>query len=254
MLEPVERASDRRRGSELRVDDDDVLRGRRLTGELGEDATEPVARIRPAYVGQDVAWASERVVTLLETELAEVARHRRLRHATPGLRECVSQLELRADALARHDAPDQALSLELPERELLVRPSRAALHAAAFLVGRVWRRQQAANTIDPVNDPQQPYELEITLPPELEGGVYSNVLHVHHTAYEFTLDFGVMRPAERDEGDSPVRVPVRVVSRVRIPVTLLFDVLKALNQNLANYEGAFGPISEPEPQNPQSEQ
>jgi hypothetical protein len=93
----------------------------------------------------------------------------------------------------------------------------------------------------------QPFELQITLPPELEGGTYSNVLHVHHTAYEFTLDFGVMQPAERDEAGSPVRVPVRVVSRIRIPVTLLFEVLKALNQNLTNYEANFGPIGEPRP-------
>ena len=99
-----------------------------------------------------------------------------------------------------------------------------------------------------VEDPGQPFELQITLPPELEGGTYSNVLHVHHTAYEFTLDFGVMRPAEQDQAGAPVRVPVRVVARIRIPVTLLFEVLKALNQNLTNYEATFGPISEPKPQ------
>lgn len=101
-----------------------------------------------------------------------------------------------------------------------------------------------------MDDPGQPFELQITLPPELEGGTYSNVLHVHHTAYEFTLDFGVMRPAERDDPSGPVRVPVRVVSRIRIPVTLLFEVLKALNQNLTNYEATFGPIGEPKAQQP----
>jgi hypothetical protein len=94
----------------------------------------------------------------------------------------------------------------------------------------------------------QPFELQVTLPPELEGGTYSNVLHVHHTAYEFTLDFGVMRPPEQDDPTGPVRVPVVVVSRVRIPVTLLFEVLKALNQNLTIYESAFGPIKAPEAQ------
>lgn len=102
-----------------------------------------------------------------------------------------------------------------------------------------------------MEDPQRPFELQITLPPELEVGAYSNVLHVHHTAYEFTLDFGVMQPAQQDEPDDPVRVPVRVVSRVRIPVTLLFEVLKALNQNLSNYEATFGPIGEPKPRGQQ---
>ena len=102
-----------------------------------------------------------------------------------------------------------------------------------------------------MEDPGQPFELQITLPPELEGGTYSNVLHVHHTAYEFTLDFGVMRPPEQARPGGAMRVPVRVVSRIRIPVTLLFEVLKALNQNLTNYEATFGPIEEPKgPQPP----
>jgi hypothetical protein len=95
---------------------------------------------------------------------------------------------------------------------------------------------------------ERPIELQIEVPPELEGGTYSNVLNVWHTAYEFTLDFGVMRSVEHPvEPDTPLQVPVRVVSRVRIPVTLLFEVLKALNTNMTNYEAAFGPIGEPRP-------
>ena len=91
-------------------------------------------------------------------------------------------------------------------------------------------------------------ELHIEVPPELEPGTYANVLNVWHTAYEFTLDFGVMQQvAEPEDPDAAVHVPVRVTSRVRIPVTLLFEVLKALNQNMTNYEATFGPIREPEP-------
>lgn len=96
--------------------------------------------------------------------------------------------------------------------------------------------------------PERPIELRIDVPPELEGGTYANVLNVWHTAYEFTLDFGVMQQVgEHDDSDSALQVPVRVVSRVRIPVALLFEVLKALNTNMSGYEAAFGPIRPPEP-------
>ncbi len=95
--------------------------------------------------------------------------------------------------------------------------------------------------------PERPIELKIDVPPELEGGTYANVLNVWHTAYEFTLDFGVMQQVgEVVDPDAALQVPVRVVSRVRIPVTLLFQVLKALNTNMTGYESTFGPIREPE--------
>ena len=42
----------------------------------------------------------------------------------------------------------------------------------------------------------------------------------------------------------------RVVSRVRIPVTLLFDVMRALNDNLTAYESAWGEIKRPEQEEP----
>ncbi len=97
--------------------------------------------------------------------------------------------------------------------------------------------------------PDRPIELKIDVPPELEGGTYANVLNVWHTPYEFTLDFGVMQQvveSEDADADAPVQVPVRVVSRVRIPVTLLFEVLKALNTNMTGYESTFGSIRPPE--------
>jgi hypothetical protein len=95
--------------------------------------------------------------------------------------------------------------------------------------------------------PDRPIELKIDVPPELEGGTYANVLNVWHTAYEFTLDFGVMQQVgEPEDPNAALQVPVRVVARVRIPVTLLFQVLKALNTNMTGYESTFGPIREPE--------
>ena len=95
--------------------------------------------------------------------------------------------------------------------------------------------------------PDRPIELKIDVPPELEGGTYANVLNVWHTAYEFTLDFGVMQQVgEPEDPEAALQVPVLVVSRVRIPVTLLFEVLKALNTNMTGYEATFGSIRAPE--------
>jgi hypothetical protein len=65
-------------------------------------------------------------------------------------------------------------------------------------------------------------EFHITIPSDLEGGVYANVLVSWHTAYEFTLDFAASQPpelADPDDPDSQRRVRCRVVTRVRIPVT-----------------------------------
>lgn len=89
---------------------------------------------------------------------------------------------------------------------------------------------------------------QIIVPPELERGAYANFLSVWHTPYEFTLDFAVIQPspvAEEDDPNSPVTVPCPVVARVKIPVTLVFDVLRALNENMTRFESRFGEIQRP---------
>ena len=89
---------------------------------------------------------------------------------------------------------------------------------------------------------------ELNVPPELEGGAYANVLGVWHTVYEFTLDFAAMQPPQVvDENDpnSAAVVPCRVVSRVKVPVTVVFDLIRALNENMTKYEERFGEIHRP---------
>jgi hypothetical protein len=84
------------------------------------------------------------------------------------------------------------------------------------------------------------------IPPDLEGGVYANVLGVWHTGHEFTLDFAVTQPPIVPENPvEPVAVPCRVVTRVKIPPSVIFDVLRALNQNMTIYENTFGEIQQP---------
>jgi hypothetical protein len=42
-----------------------------------------------------------------------------------------------------------------------------------------------------------------------------------------------------------IRAPHRLVARVRVPPTSLFDIIRTISQNLAMYEQKFGPIRTP---------
>ena len=103
----------------------------------------------------------------------------------------------------------------------------------------------------PEGSSRREVQFRVDVAQEDQGGVYANLLAVWHTPHEFTLDFCGMQqgqPADPEDETSPVVVPCRVVSRVRIPVSVVFDVLRALNQNMTRYEETFGPIKRIEPQ------
>jgi hypothetical protein len=91
---------------------------------------------------------------------------------------------------------------------------------------------------------QPPVNFEVQVPSELEGGVYANFLSVWHSPYEFTLDFASTQPGREEEGG--MTVPCRVGARVKVPVTVMFEILKALNGNMTKYEETFGEIKAPE--------
>lgn len=100
---------------------------------------------------------------------------------------------------------------------------------------------------------QNPFQLIV--PPELAGGVYMNFFGAWHTAYEFTLDFAVTeesRHIDPDDRDSPLRIPCRLVSRVKVPATMIFDVIRILNLEMTEYERRFGEIRRPGSAEPQS--
>jgi hypothetical protein len=82
-------------------------------------------------------------------------------------------------------------------------------------------------------------KIEMKVPEELEGGVYANGAGVWHTPHEFTLDFFSTQPPSSADGDV---LPARVVARVKIPPTVIFDLMRALNINMTNYEQTFGSI------------
>jgi hypothetical protein len=86
---------------------------------------------------------------------------------------------------------------------------------------------------------------QINVPPELEAGVYANFVGVWHSPYEFTIDFASMLPVEQHEGDGGPIVPCRVVARVKIPTSLVFDLMRTVNENMTRYEERFGEIRRP---------
>ena len=85
---------------------------------------------------------------------------------------------------------------------------------------------------------EEPPDLDKEVPYELVPGVYANLLDVWQTPYEFTLDFGVLEPPEES--------PFRVVTRVRVPVTLIFEMLTRINRSMTVYERRYGSIVEPQ--------
>ena len=84
---------------------------------------------------------------------------------------------------------------------------------------------------------------ELGIPDELEAGVYANFVTVWHTAYEFTLDFAVALAGT----DDALATPYRLVTRVRLPVTLAFEAIRTLNDEMTAYEREYGEIRPPEP-------
>lgn len=76
-------------------------------------------------------------------------------------------------------------------------------------------------------------KLEIQLDEESAQGMYANLAVINHTDTEFTLDFIFVQPqAPR------AKVRSRIITSPRHAKRLLL----ALQENLARYEKAFGPI------------
>jgi hypothetical protein len=90
--------------------------------------------------------------------------------------------------------------------------------------------------------------------PALQAGVYANALAIWHTGHEFTFDFLVSseppRPARTEDGEEVIQAPHRLVARIRVPPTAVFDIIRTINQNLTLYEQRFGQIRPPGGQSP----
>jgi uncharacterized protein DUF3467 len=80
-------------------------------------------------------------------------------------------------------------------------------------------------------------EWEIEVPPDLVGGVYANFLSAWHTEHEFTLDFSTVVAAD------PPRA--HVVSRIKVAPTIVFEMMRTINEKMTIYEQTYGEIRRP---------
>ncbi|GAA1880602.1 DUF3467 domain-containing protein [Streptantibioticus ferralitis] len=92
--------------------------------------------------------------------------------------------------------------------------------------------------------------VEFEIPVEAEAGTYADIVAVWHTPDIFVLDFAAIRraPTHRQDPDTDLQVtlfPVKLVSRVRVPPSQVFEIMKALSQHLAQWEAEMGQ-TEPE--------
>ena len=82
-----------------------------------------------------------------------------------------------------------------------------------------------------------PSHFEIDLPPEIIPGNYADFANVWHTPTVFVMDFVTLaqpphEETEPESGEQHLVVPARVVSRIRIPPEQVFELAKALTQQL----------------------
>lgn len=82
--------------------------------------------------------------------------------------------------------------------------------------------------------------VEIQMPDELVPGAYADFVAVWHSRESFTLDFAALAgPATTSQSPSGEQVTsgtARVVARVRIPPSQVFELMKALEKQLSQWE------------------
>ncbi len=91
-------------------------------------------------------------------------------------------------------------------------------------------------------------EISIEFPAEAAGGVFADFVSVWHSDDVFTLDFAAMTgPPQQIEdsasGEVTTHISARIVSRVRIPPGQVFEIMKALEQHLSDWERTTGRTS-----------
>lgn len=87
------------------------------------------------------------------------------------------------------------------------------------------------------------------------AGVYADAAMVWCTQHGFTIDIlsASAPPHPDEEDDGKVVQDAAVVSRVRVPVSVIFQLARAIGEQVATYEAQFGPIPAGGPTHPPEE-
>jgi hypothetical protein len=107
----------------------------------------------------------------------------------------------------------------------------------------------------PTPEPETRFEIEIS--PDIEPGEHADFASIWHTPDTFVLDFASLRQPpylgqDADTGDDVFILATRIVARVRIPASQVFELMRALEQQLTVWERETGhpPPQEPDLPNP----
>lgn len=87
--------------------------------------------------------------------------------------------------------------------------------------------------------------MQIEISPEVARGVYANFVSVWHDRDGFTFDFAANMqppmPGQDEESGAPVvMVHAQIVSRVRVPPSQMFEIMKTLEIQLSAWERETG--------------
>jgi hypothetical protein len=87
---------------------------------------------------------------------------------------------------------------------------------------------------------EKQHKISIQMETQAATGVYSNLMMISHRKEEFVLDFLFVQPQRAAQGQTVANLRTRVITSPEH----MKRILKALQENIARYENAFGPIQE----------
>lgn len=100
--------------------------------------------------------------------------------------------------------------------------------------------------------PQQPANLNINMPPEQMVGHYADFVSIWHNAETFILDFVSVGsppvPMPGLDGQTVPTLQCQIVSRVRIPPSQVWEIMKGLQNQLGLWENEHPDRKPPQPE------
>jgi hypothetical protein len=89
------------------------------------------------------------------------------------------------------------------------------------------------------DEPKPPQnQISIQIDADSATGVYSNLMMISHRKEEFVLDFLFVQPQRTPQGQAVANLRSRVITTPEH----MKRILKAIEENIARYEQAFGTI------------
>lgn len=83
-----------------------------------------------------------------------------------------------------------------------------------------------------VNNGGQGPQVKVTVPSDIQRGVYANMARVNHSEFEFSIDFANADFAGQDPAGN---IPAVVVARIMVSHEFMPHLLEALQENYSRY-------------------